>query len=52
MILSVKEERRTSGHGITLAKTHSQRAVNELNTLSVDCVVVLIRLQKNRHNYT
>ena len=43
---SVKEERRTRGHGITLAKKHcrldirnfSQRTVNKWNRLSADCV--------------
>ena len=45
---SVKEERRTRGHGITLAKkqcrldirkvSFSQRTVNEWNRLSADCV--------------
>ena len=47
-IFSVKEERRTRGHGITLAKkqcrldirkfSFSQRTVNEWNRLSADCV--------------
>ena len=46
--LSVKEERRTRGHGMTLAKkqcrldirnfSFSQRTVNEWNRLSADCV--------------
>ena len=45
---SAKEERRSRGHGITLAKkqcrldirqfSFSQRAVNEWNRLSADCV--------------
>ena len=43
---SVKEERRTNGHGITLAKkqcrldirTFSKRTVNEWNRLSADYV--------------
>ena len=45
---SVKEERRTRGHGVTLAKkqcrldirkfSFSQRRVNEWNRLSADCV--------------
>jgi len=45
---SDKEERRTRGHGITLAKkqcrleirklSFSQRTVNEWNRLSADCV--------------
>ena len=44
----VKEERRTRGHGVTLAKkqcrldirkfSFSQRTVNEWNRLSADCV--------------
>ena len=44
----VKEERRTRGHGVTLAKkqcrldirkiSFSQRTVNEWNSLSTDCV--------------
>ena len=44
----VKEERRTRGHGVTLAKeqcrldisnfSFSQRTVNEWNSLSADCV--------------
>ena len=44
----VKEERRTRGHGITLAKkqcrldirkfSFSQRTVNQWNRLSADCV--------------
>ena len=42
----VKEERRTRGHGVALAKkqcrldirTFSQRIVNEWNILSADCV--------------
>ena len=41
-----KEERRTRGHGVALAKkqcrldirTFSQRTVNEWNILSADCV--------------
>ena len=45
---SVKEKRRTRGHGVTLAKKHcridirqfsfSQITVNEWNKLSADCV--------------
>ena len=45
---SVKEERKTRGHGVTLAKkqcrldiskfSFSQRTVNEWNILSADCV--------------
>ena len=48
IFFSVKEERRTRGHGVTSAKKHcrqdirifsfSQRTVNELNILSADCV--------------
>ena len=48
LFFSVKEERRTRGHGITLAKkqcrlhvrnfSFSQRTVNEWNRLSADCV--------------
>ena len=48
IFFSVKEERRTRGHGITLAKkqcrrdirkfSFSQRTVNEWNRLSADCV--------------
>ena len=46
IFFSVKEERRTRGHGITLAKKQcrldirkfSQRTVNEWNRLSADCV--------------
>ena len=48
LLFSVKEERRTTGHGITLAKkqcrldvrifSFSQRTVNEWNRLSADCV--------------
>ena len=45
-LFSIKEERRTRGHGVTLAKkqcrldirTFSQRTVNEWNRLSADCV--------------
>ena len=44
--ITVKEERRTRGHGVTLAKKHcrldirtfSQRIVNEWNRLPADCV--------------
>ena len=43
---TVKEERKTRGHGVTLAKkqcrldirTFSHRTVNEWNRLSADCV--------------
>ena len=48
IFFTVKEERRTRGHGVTLAKkqcrldirtfSFSQRTVNELNRLSADCV--------------
>ena len=46
IFFTVKEERRTRGHGVTLAKkqcrldirTFSQRTVNEWNILSADCV--------------
>ena len=48
IVFSVKEERRTRGHGFALAKkqcrldinkfSFSQRIVNEWNRLSVDCV--------------
>ena len=64
IFFSVKEERRTTGLGITLAKkqcklhitqfSFSQRTVNEWNRLSadcVDCVVVLICL-KIKSTYT
>ena len=45
-VFVVKEERRTRGHGVTLAKKQcrlnirkcSQRKVNEWNRLSADCV--------------
>ena len=48
LFFSVKEERKTRGHGITLAKkqcrldirkfSFSQRKVNEWNRLSADCI--------------
>ena len=47
IFFTVKEERRTRGHGVTLAKkqcrldirySFSQRTVNEWNRLSADCV--------------
>ena len=48
IFVSVKEERRTRGHGVTLAKkqcrldtrtfSFSQRTVNEWNILSADCL--------------
>ena len=47
-LFSVKEERRTRGHGVTLAKeqcglairkfSFSRRTTNEWNRLSTDCV--------------
>ena len=55
--LSVKEERRTRGHGVTLAKKQcrldirkfSQRTVNEWNRLSADCVVAsCVNMFKNK----
>ena len=55
----VKEERRTRGHGVTLAKkqrrldirkvSFSQRIVNEWNRLSTDCVdVSSVNIFKNK----
>ena len=48
IVFSVKEKRRTRGHGVTLAKkqcrldirkfSFSQRTVNKWNKLSADCV--------------
>ena len=48
IFFSVKEERRTRGHGVTLAKkqcrpnirkfSFSQRTVHEWNRLSADCI--------------
>ena len=45
IFFTVKEERRTRGHGVTLAKKQcrldirkKQRTVNEWNRLSADCV--------------
>ena len=48
ILFSVKEERRTGGHGVTLAKKQcrldirtflfSQRTINEWNILAADCV--------------
>ena len=58
---TVKEERRTRGHGVTLAKkqcrldirtfSFSQRTVNEWNRLSADCVGAssVNIFKKNRH---
>ena len=59
IFVSFKEERRTTGHGITLAKkqcrlairkfTFSQRTVNEWNGLSVDCVgAISVNMFKNQ----
>ena len=52
---TVKEERRSTGHGVTLAKNQcrldirqfsfSQRTVNESNRLSAELLVVLIYLK-------
>ena len=58
-IFSVKEERRTRGRGITLAKklcrlnirtfSFSQRTVNEWNRLSADCVgASIVNMFKNK----
>ena len=58
MFFSVKEERRTTGHGVTLAKmqcsldirkfSFSQRTVKEWNRLSADCVgVSSVKIFKN-----
>ena len=62
IFFSVKEERRTRGHGVTLAKkqcrldirtfSFSQRKVNEWNRVSADCVGtsnVNIFKKLNRH---
>ena len=58
----VKEERRTRGHGVTLAKkqcrldirtfSFSQRTVNEWNKLSADCVLVVLVYLKIILTYT
>ena len=59
IFFSVKEERRTRGHGVTLAKkqcrldirifSFSQRIVNEWNKLSADCVGVRsVNIFKNK----
>ena len=59
LFFSVKEERRTRGHGITLAKkqcrldiikySFSQRIVNEWNRLSYDCVgASSVNMYKNK----
>ena len=56
-----KEERRTRGHGVTLAKkqcrldirkfSFSQRTVNEWNRLSADCVgASSVNIFKNKIN--
>ena len=63
MFFSVKEERRTRGHGITLAKkqckldiitfSFSQRTVNEWNRLSTDCVgASSVNMFKNKSTYS
>ena len=55
----VKEERRTRGHGVTLAKKQcrlniinfpfSQRTVNEWNRLSADCLgACSVNIVKNK----
>ena len=59
IFFTVKEERRTRGHGATLAKkqcrldirtfSFSQRTVNEWNRLSADCVVASsVNIFKNK----
>ena len=59
IFFSVKEERRTRGHGVTLPKKQcrldirnvlvSQRTVNEWNILSADCVSVSsVNIFKNK----
>ena len=59
IVFTVKEERRTRGHGVTLAKkqcrldiitfSFSQRLVNELNRLSADCVgASSVNMSKNK----
>ena len=59
IFLTVKEERRTRGHGVTLAKkqcrldirkfSFSQRTVNEWNILSADCVgATSVNIFKNK----
>ena len=59
----VKEERRTRGHGITLAKkqcrldirkfSFSQRTVNEWNILSAECVgASSVNMFKIKSTYT
>ena len=56
---TVTEERRTRGHGVTLANkqcrldirqfSFSQRTVNEWNTLSADCVgASSVNISKNK----
>ena len=61
IFFTVKEERRTRGHGVTLAKKQcrldirkipfSQRTVNEWNRLSVDCVgASSVNIFKNKIN--
>ena len=62
ILFSVKEERRTRGHGITLAKkecrlyirtfSFSQRTVNEWNRLSANCVgASSVNMFNNKINY-
>ena len=65
IFFTVKEERRTRGHGVTLAKkqcrldirtfSFSQRTVNEWNRLSADCVNIFknkIDIYLRRAGYT
>ena len=63
IIFTVKEERRTRGHGVTLAKkqcrldirkfSFSQRTVNEWNRLSADCVgASSVNIFKKKWTYT
>ena len=58
-LFTVREERRTRGHGVPLAKTQcrldirkvsfSQRTVNDWNRLSADCVgVSSVNIFKNK----
>ena len=57
IFFTVTEERRTRGHGVTLAnkqcrldiRQFSQRTVNEWNTLSADCVgASSVNISKNK----
>ena len=59
VVFTVKEERKTRGHGVTFAKkqcrldirtfSFSQRTVNEWNRLSADCVgVSSVNIFKNK----